>query len=188
MKRKPPALRSIGMDRDAQALEAFACAYPVEGVHGCAHDFLSSFLFQGPEPVDSDPPYMHATRRSRRRYRFDTTEDEHAALLELRKALPCQAMVSGHPSALHDERLAGWRRLEMQVMTHGVVRTGVVWFNFAPDRVHWANCAGRNFTDRQRIKRKAANWGWRYEALPPGEGPAVPAAMMAVKAEDPATS
>ena len=37
------------------------------------------------------------------------------------------------------------------------VNTEVVWFNFAPDRVHWASYAGRNFTDRQRIKRKAAN-------------------------------
>ena len=29
MKRKPTGVRSIGIDRDAQALEAFACDYPV---------------------------------------------------------------------------------------------------------------------------------------------------------------
>ena len=40
MKRKPTGVRSIGIDRDAQALEAFACDYPVELVHGCAHAFL----------------------------------------------------------------------------------------------------------------------------------------------------
>ena len=45
MKRKPPAVRSIGIERDAQALEAFVCAYPVDLVHGCAHDFLASFPF-----------------------------------------------------------------------------------------------------------------------------------------------
>ena len=97
-------------------------------------------------------------------------------------------MVSGHLSALFDERLAGWRRLQMQVMTQGIVRTDMVCFNFAPDREHWASCAGRNFTDRQRIKRKAANWGRRYEALPAEERLAVLAAMMAVEADDPATS
>ena len=43
----------------------------------------------------------------------------------------------------------------------------------------------RNFTDRQRIKRKAANWGRRYKALPAGERLAMLAAMMAVDAEDP---
>ena len=108
--------------------------------------------------------------------------------LELLGALPCRVMVSGHPSALYDEQLAGWRRLSMQVMTQGIVRTEVVWFNFAPDRMHWASCAGRNFTDRQRIKRKAANWGRRYGALPAGERLAVLAAIMAAEAEDPVRS
>ena len=185
MKRKPASARSIGIDRDAGALEAFTCDYPVELVHGCAHDFLSSFPFLGAELVYSDPPYLHATRRSARRYRFDYEESDHVALLGLLKGLPCQVMVSGHPSALYDDLLAGWRRVALQVTTQGHVRTEVVWFNFAPDRVHWASCAGRNFTDRQRIKRKAANWGRRYAALPAGERLAVLAAMMAVEAEDP---
>ena len=111
MKRKPTGVRSIGIDRDAQALEAFACDYPVELVHGCAHAFLASFPFLGPELVYSDPPYLHATRRSARRYRFDYEEVDHVALLDLLKDLPCQVMVSGHPSALYDEMLAGWRSL-----------------------------------------------------------------------------
>ena len=69
-------------------------------------------------------------------------------------------------------------------MTQGIVRTEVVWFNFAPDRVHWASCAGRNFTDRQRIKRKAASRGRRCAAMPAGERLAVLAAMMAVEADE----
>ena len=80
MKRKPTGVRSIGIDRDAQALEAFACDYPVELVHGCAHAFLASFPFLGPELVYSDPPYLHTTRRSARRYRFDYEEVDHVAL------------------------------------------------------------------------------------------------------------
>ena len=119
MKRKPPAVRSIGIDRDERALEAFGCDYPVELVHGCAHSFLASFPFLGPELVYSDPPYLHATRRSSQRYRFEYEEADHVALLELLKGLPCQVMVSGHPSALYDERLAGWRRLALQVTTPG---------------------------------------------------------------------
>ena len=58
-----------------------------------------------------------------------------------------------------------------------------VWMNFAPDRLHWARFAGKNFTDRQRIKRKAENWGRRYAALPQGERLAVLGAMMAVETE-----
>ena len=55
--------------------------------------------------------------------------------------------------------------------------------NFTIDRVYWASFAGANFTDRQRIKRKAARWGRRYERLPRGERVAVLAAMMAVEAQ-----
>ena len=53
MKRKPAAVRSIGIDRDERALESFDCGYPVELVHGCAHSFLASFPFLGPELVYS---------------------------------------------------------------------------------------------------------------------------------------
>ena len=69
-------------------------------------------------------------------------------------------------------------------MNQGGVRTGKLWFNFVPDRVHWARYAGRNFTDRQRIKRKVASWGERYGATPRAERLAVLAAMMAVESED----
>ena len=54
-----------------------------------------------------------------------------------------------------------------------------LWFNFAPERLHWARYAGKNFTDRQRIKRKAQSWGRRYAALPAAERLAVLGAMMA---------
>ena len=93
---------------------------------------------------------------------------------------------SGDPAFKRDPNQITAEVVAPVVMTtQAQVRTEVVWFNFAPDRVHWASYAGRNFTDRQRIKRKAANWGRRYKALPAGERLAVLAAMMAVDAEDP---
>ena len=67
--------------------------------------------------------------------------------------------------------------------TQAQVRTEVVWFNFAPDRVHWAAFAGRNFTHRQAVKRKATRWGRRYAAMPRSERLAVMAALMAVEAD-----
>ena len=183
MKRKPPALRNIGIDLDAAALAGFACDYPVELVHGCCHRFLSAFPFDGSELVYSDPPYLRHTRKSARRYRHDYEDADHVALLELLKTLPCPVMVSGYPSALYDDRLGGWRSLSLQVMNQAGAVTEKLWFNFRPDRLHWARHAGRNFTDRQRIKRKAQSWGRRYEALPAAERLAVLATMMAVEAE-----
>ena len=77
MKRKPPALRTIGIDLDGRAIEAFRCDYEVELVHGCAHRFLGGFPFDGSELVYSDPPYLRSTRKSDRRYRHDYEEADH---------------------------------------------------------------------------------------------------------------
>ena len=183
MQRKPAALRNIGIDKDGRALAGFQCDYPVELVRGCCHRFLADFRFDGTELVYSDPPYVQRTRKSGRRYRYDYEDADHEALLGLLTGLPCAVMVSGYPSALYDERLAGWRSVSLQVMNQGGVVTEQVWFNFAPDRVHWARYAGRNFTHRQQVRRKAENWGRRYRELPPAERLAVLAAMMAVEAE-----
>lgn len=182
MKRKPPALHNIAIDRDPQPLADFECDYPVQRINDCAHQFLAGYDYRGGELIYSDPPYLHHTRTSARRYRFDYEEQDHIELLALLKTLPCNVMLSGYPSALYDELLSGWGSLQLQVMNQGGVRTEKLWYNFTPERLHWASYAGKNFTDRQRIKRKAANWGRRYEALPRSERLAVMAAMMAVEA------
>jgi DNA adenine methylase len=186
MKRKAPALRNIGIDLNRRALAKFHCPYPVELVHGCAHRLLAEYAYRGRELIYCDPPYLKHTRSSARRYRFDYEEQDHVALLEVLKRLPCQVILSGYPSALYEERLAGWRSLELQVMNQAGVVTEKLWFNFSADRLHWARYAGKNFTDRQCIKRKAARWARRYEAMPPGERLAVLAAMMAVEVHEPA--
>jgi len=184
MQRKPPALRNIGIDLDARALKRLRCDYPVEKVHGCAHRFLAEYPFMGRELLYCDPPYLLHTRTSGRRYRYDYEGQDHVELLALLKAVPCPVILSGYPTALYDEQLADWRTLEVQVMNQAGVRTEKLWLNFTPDRLHWARYAGKNFTDRQRIKRKAESWASRYQAMPRAERVAVLAGLMAVEAED----
>lgn len=183
MKRKPPALTNIGIDLNPRALARFQCDYPVQTIHGCAHRFLAQYPFQGRELVYCDPPYLHHTRSSKRRYRFDYEAADHIELLARLKGLPCHVILSGYPSARYAEHVGHWQQLELQVMNQAGVRTEKLWFNFTPDRVHWARFAGKNFTDRQRIKRKAESWAQRYQAMPRAERLAVLAAMMGVEAE-----
>ena len=78
IQRKPPALRNIGIDLNERALEQFQCEYPVKLVHGCAHRF-SAPIYHGRELVYCDPPYLHETRSSSRRYRFDYEESDHGS-------------------------------------------------------------------------------------------------------------
>ena len=170
MKRKPPALRNIGIDLNARSIRRFRCDYEVELVHGCCHRFLAGFPFEGNELVYSDPPYLHGVRKSRRRYRYDYEEADHVALLGLLQGLPCAVMISGYPSALYDRALADWHSVSLQVMNQAGVVTEKIWFNFAPGRPHWHSCAGRNFTERQRIKRNAERWARRYRSMPRASG------------------
>ena len=178
MKKKPPAVNNIGIDIDPEPLSNFDCAYPVHLVNCCAHDFLTRYDYTGTELIYSDPPYLTQTRTSRRRYRFEYTKQDHVALLELLKSLPCHIILSGYPSLLYDDLLGHWRSIELQAMTRGGPRTEKLWFNYDIDRTYWAGYAGKNFTDRQRIKRKAQRWGQKYRALPNAERLAVLAAIM----------
>jgi site-specific DNA-adenine methylase len=184
LKRKPPALNNIGIDIDPKPLSKFTCDYPVHLVNGCAHQFLASYDYQGTELVYCDPPYLTHTRTSQRKYRFDYTESDHVELLTLLKTLPCQVILSGYHSSLYDDLLSDWNTLELQVMNHAGVRTEKLWYNFTIDRRHWSRFAGKDFTDRQRIKRKAHRWGKNYQALPKAERLAVLAALLEVEAQD----
>jgi site-specific DNA-adenine methylase len=183
MKRKAPSMRSIGIDLDPSAISAFECPYSVELIQGCAHEFLKAFAFTGTELVYCDPPYLLHTRTSdkRYRYRFDYRDEDHVALLGILLGLPCKVMLSGYPSDLYDSTLKGWNVIEIQVMNQAGVRTEKVWFNFAIDRYHWATYAGKNYTNRQKIRRKAANWGRMYREMPRHERMAVLAAIMDVE-------
>ena len=182
MQRKPPALHNIGVDLDLKPLTAFECDYSVEKIHSCAHQFLSGYTYGGRELVYCDPPYLHKTRSSTRRYRFEYQEQDHLELLKILKELPCPVILSGYPSTLYDEQLMDWNTIELQVMNQGGVRTEKLWYNFILDRVHWCSYAGKDFTDRQRIKRKAESWGKRYQALPRPERLALLSSIMAVEA------
>jgi DNA adenine methylase len=183
MRRKPRAARSIGLDLDAACLSRFECDYSVELVRQDCVAFLETFPYEqaGRVLVYADPPYLHAVRRSGRRYRYDYSVQDHARLIATLKAIPCAVMLSGYPSALYDELLNGWRTLEFQVMSNGGPRTEKVWMNYPESSSHWSRYAGVNFTDRQRIKRKAQRWAGKYAALPARERQAVLAAMLAVR-------
>ena len=77
--------------------------------------------------------------------------------------------------------LKDWWRKDFQAMTRGGVRTETIWLNYQPGDVHYHTYAGENFTDRQRIKRKAERWAKNFEALPPAERQSIMAALLAIE-------
>lgn len=180
MLRKPPAPRSIGIEIDPKTIASFPMPAGVEVIQGDCVDVLRGLDFAelGRVLLYVDPPYLTETRKSAKRYRYDYDRFDHVRLLNCLLLLPARIIISGYPSALYAEHLDGWRTFTFQAMTRGGPRTEQVWMNFAAGDVAHASYAGRNFTDRQRIKRKAARWAAMYRELSPGERLAVLAAIL----------
>ena len=93
---------------------------------------------------------------------------------------PCRdcSPPAGDPRAFdvtQEERLALDRALEdRQRETRAGQATESVWCNFdEPRDLHDARFVGKNFTDRQRIQRKAKRWADRLLSMAPGERAAV---------------
>jgi site-specific DNA-adenine methylase len=187
LREKPTCERSIAIDLDASVFERFGKAFSKANAEchvGDAVAFLEAFDFAsaGRVLIYADPPYLASTRTSkhpRDRYRHEYTDADHVRLLAVLAKVPASVILSGYPSAMYDAQLQGWRTRQFQVATLGGVRTEKVWMNFDAGPVHWSSFAGENFTDRQRIKRKAERWASNYAELPPGEQLAVLAAMLA---------
>lgn len=62
-----------------------------------------------------DPPYLDTTRAAPDVYAHEMTADDHGRLLSLITRLEGKVMVSGYPSALYDEYLAGWRAVDFDL-------------------------------------------------------------------------
>ncbi|PWC10920.1 DNA methylase [Brenneria roseae subsp. americana] len=194
MLRKPPALRSICWDIDMITVEKF-CQFNPDFLDsqeerlmievGDAVKLLRAVPFEkyGRTLIYADPPYLPETRTSRNRYRHEYSADDHRALIAILRSVPASVMISGYPSALYDELLHDWRSITFQVMTRGGPRTEQLWMNYPDGAAYSAAFAGRDYIDRQRIKRKAERWKTKYAALPPAERLAIMTALSKIDAK-----
>lgn len=137
-----------------------------------AFDFASSWTWRGDEFVYADPPYLHETRGKDRIYACELPDEGHERLLSMLASLPCRWALSGYRSPMYDAWAAsmGYRRVDFNSMTRGGVRVESLWMNYPePVELHDYSYVGANFTDRQRIKRKADRWVSMLANMPPLE-------------------
>ena len=84
-----------------------------------------------------DPPYLHGTRVLQAGkagyYRHEMSDDDHRELLDVLLDLEGFVVLSGYPSDLYDQVLAGWERhvtgSRISAGRGGAVRTECVWLN-----------------------------------------------------------
>lgn len=190
MRLKKPAKLNIGLDLDSAVIAGFRerarSVYAISGdedrsagnsdgghrgfrfLEADALEFLTSYKFTGRELVYCDPPYMHETRTRRDLYKFEMTDAQHRELLRILRAIPARVMVSGYFTKLYAGELRRWNHATFQAVTRGgSVRTEWLWFNFErPIALHDYRYLGRNFRERERIKRKTLRWSNRLGRMP----------------------
>lgn len=193
MLRKPPSRVSWGIDIDPITIEAFNQGNPdfLDEMGDSlfidmadAIEFLKRFDFPsaGRVLVYADPPYLAETRTGNARYRNEYSVADHERLLSCLVSLPdnVSVILSGYPSQLYDKQLTGWRSREFQAMTRGGVRTEKIWMNYEKGKAYTHKFAGKDYNDRERIKRKVRRWKAKYSALPPAERLAIMTALCEV--------
>lgn len=179
MKRKRPAARNVGIDRDRQVtykMRSGGGPPGVEALTGCGIDWLCSVEAQPDWLIYCDPPYLiHARRSQRPIYKFEMSVVDHRRLLRWAIQSPSMVMISGYADPLYFDELADWRCVTFNAPTRGG-RPALehLWCNFPPpDRLHDYSFLGRDYRERERIRRKLDRWRAKLAALPPLERQAI---------------
>jgi hypothetical protein len=95
------------------------------------------------------------------------TDAQHTALLDAVLGLPCMVQISGYFSELYANALKSRRMVRFMAMTRGGLREECLWMNYPqPQTLHDLSYLGQDYRERERIKRKAARWTARINALP----------------------
>ncbi|MBX3444245.1 MAG: hypothetical protein KF774_17720 [Planctomyces sp.] len=197
-----PAARMIGIDRDAQALQAFQQAHstlPIalhccDGIEWLKHRFdmfrrdvspsVAKEQFFAAAYRDArahvpfvfvDAPYIIAARRNGRpMYHFEMSEEKHTELLVILRELPALVMVVHYPHPLYEKALQGWRTWTYRGWTRRGPAIEQVWTNFPePAVLHDARFVGRDRRERERIRRRVESWRQMIVDMPAGERQAV---------------
>jgi len=151
--------------------------------------FLRSFKMERARDVFMylDPPYLVQSRRGKSAiYEHEFTDFQHIALLKLVRSMKGPMIaISGYHSALYDELLEGWRIVTFKnVVRSGAEVTEYLWCNYPePIELHDYSYIGRDFRDRERIRRVQRNFVGKLRRLPPLERQALMIKALAMMSE-----
>lgn len=178
---KRPASLTLLIERNAETAATLAAAMRdrAQVLVADALEVLRIETLPADVVVYCDPPYVMRSRKCQRPYyEFEWSDADHERFLAWVALASCPVVVSGYWSDIYGARLAGWRHFSFTVGTRRGRATEHVWCNFPETAaLHDSGHVGDGFTDRQRIKRKAARWARMLAAMPAAERAAVMASI-----------
>lgn len=186
--RKRPAEASIVIDADADVAGTWStiaksgAVAGLQAIHGDARTVIADLgeqIIRADWLIYADPPYVLSARRSGAPiYRHELTDQDHLELLSLLRTVRAAVAISGYRCDLYDNLLHDWRRVDFRTMTHRGPAIESLWLNYTTAERHEYTYLGRNFRERERIKRKKARWVRRIAAMPQLERDALLEALL----------
>lgn len=162
---------SIGLDLDDAVIDYFRHTDGLTVMRGDGfiflRDRLSPALLSPSTFVYIDPPYPFSVRAGRTYYEHEFGEEEqHAELLDAIVTLPCMVAISSYWSELYSSRLSDWRSINFPAMTRGGLKMETLWMNYpVPARLHDYSYLGKNYREREKIKRQKTRWLARLDRM-----------------------
>lgn len=157
LRHKKPSTLDIGLDIDNRVTDKWQEIYNQQYDVRCsdAHSFLKNYNFCGDEVIYCDPPYVTHTRKNPKIYRYEYSDQDHIALLEILIKLPCKIIISGYDNKFYNDYLRNWNTRTFSAKTQSGIATEKLWFNYeAPKLLHDTSFLGTNFREREKIRRK----------------------------------
>jgi DNA adenine methylase len=78
-----------------------------------------------------DPPYLYETRKHKKIYQHEMSNDEHRQLLEMITELKANVLISGYDNELYGKYLEKWNKsMNTSIDEAGNKRTECLWFNY----------------------------------------------------------
>lgn len=142
-----------------------------KNIYTVLNDDAIKILKSLPVSIDSfiflDPPYLYSTRNGIKYYKFEMTDKQHLKFLAAARSLKINCMIIHPKCELYDNELKGWRQVIVKIKYHNKTSIECLYMNYEqPKTLQTDIFLGKNFTDRQRIKRKAERFVNKFSSLP----------------------
>ena len=175
--KKRAPLFNIGIEINPATLKKFTYPDYAHVVQLDVFDFLHDFRFYEPTTLAYfDPPYPRSSRRDKKNklYKYEMTDQQHEKLLKAIKLFTCMVAISSYKNDLYEKHLKGWHSIEFNAQTRKGTAKEILYMNYPPPlELQDYNHLGKDFTERQRIKRKINRHVQRLLSLPPLERAAI---------------
>jgi hypothetical protein len=113
---------------------------------------------------------MLQTRKNKKLYKYEFTDNDHERFLGLVVQLKCPIMIIHPVCELYESKLSTFRKVQLKVRYRAKTATECLYMNYPyPEKKLFYGATGKDCWDRQRIKRKGDRTVQKLMSLPPDE-------------------